>query len=78
MRLWNQALTTRRKYTIQKGEQPDVNRSKGAGHMMMLQGIAGLAVFVGLAWMASENRGQVKIKTIAMGLGLQILLALVL
>jgi len=40
--------------------------------------MAGLAVFVGLAWMASENRGQVKIKTIAIGLGLQILLAVVL
>jgi concentrative nucleoside transporter, CNT family len=46
--------------------------------MTILQGIAGLAAFVGLAWMISENRGQVKIKTIAMGLGLQLLLAIVL
>ena len=45
--------------------------------MMIFQGMAGLTVFVGLAWMISENRGQVKIKTIAMGLGLQLLLALV-
>ncbi|MCF8091757.1 MAG: nucleoside:proton symporter [Desulfotignum sp.] len=43
---------------------------------MIFQGMAGLTVFVGLAWMFSENRGQVKIKTIAMGLGLQLLLAL--
>ncbi len=43
---------------------------------MIFQGMAGLTVFVGLAWMISENRGQVKIKTIVMGLGLQLLLAL--
>ncbi|MFN2437380.1 MAG: Na+ dependent nucleoside transporter N-terminal domain-containing protein, partial [Desulfotignum sp.] len=46
--------------------------------MTIFQGIAGLVAFVGLAWIISENRGQVKIKTIAMGVGLQLLLALVL
>ena len=44
--------------------------------MTTLQGIAGLAAFVGLAWMMSENRGQVNIKSIAIGLGIQLLLAL--
>jgi len=44
--------------------------------MTTLQGIAGLAAFVGLAWMMSENRGQVNIKSIAIGLGAQLLLAL--
>jgi CNT family concentrative nucleoside transporter len=44
--------------------------------MTTLQGIAGLAAFVGLAWMMSENRGQVNIKSIVIGLGAQLLLAL--
>lgn len=44
---------------------------------MMIQGVAGLIVFIGLAWMISENRGRVNIKTIAVGLGLQFLLALI-
>lgn len=44
---------------------------------MIIQGVAGLIVFVGLAWMISENRGRVNIKTIAIGLGLQFLLALI-
>ncbi|MDT8380452.1 MAG: nucleoside transporter C-terminal domain-containing protein [Desulfotignum sp.] len=43
---------------------------------MIIQGIAGLIVFVGLAWMISENRGRVKIKTIAIGLGMQWVMAL--
>ena len=44
--------------------------------MTTLQGIAGLIVFVGLAWVISENRGRVKIKTIAIGLGMQWVIAL--
>jgi concentrative nucleoside transporter, CNT family len=44
--------------------------------MTTLQCIAGLAVFVGLAWMLCENRQQVKITTIAVGMGVQLLLAL--
>lgn len=44
--------------------------------MLIFQGMAGLAVFVGLAWMISENRSQINIKTIVIGLGLQFLLAL--
>jgi CNT family concentrative nucleoside transporter len=43
---------------------------------MIIQGVAGLAVFVGLAWIISENRGQVKIKTIVIGLGMQWVMAL--
>lgn len=46
--------------------------------MTTLQGIAGLFAFVGLAWIISENRRQVKIKTIAVGVGAQILMGLVL
>ncbi len=45
---------------------------------MGIQGIAGLAVFVLLAWLISENRRRVKGKIIAAGVGLQFLLALVL
>ncbi|WP_024336745.1 NupC/NupG family nucleoside CNT transporter [Desulfotignum balticum] len=44
---------------------------------MIIQGVAGLIVFIGLAWMISENRGRVNIKTIAVGLGFQFLLALI-
>ena len=43
--------------------------------MTTLQGIAGLIVFVGMAWMISENRGRVKIKTIVIGLGMQWVMA---
>jgi CNT family concentrative nucleoside transporter len=43
---------------------------------MIVQGIAGLIVFVGLAWMISENRGRVKIRTIAIGIGIQWVMAL--
>ncbi len=43
---------------------------------MILQGIAGLGVFVGVAWIISENRTQVKIKTIVIGLGMQWAMAL--
>jgi CNT family concentrative nucleoside transporter len=43
---------------------------------MIIQGIAGLIFFVGLAWMISENRGRVKIRTIAIGIGIQWVMAL--
>ncbi|MEX1298126.1 MAG: nucleoside transporter C-terminal domain-containing protein [Desulfotignum sp.] len=43
---------------------------------MIIQGIAGLIVFVGLAWLISENRGRVKIRTIAIGIGIQWVMAL--
>lgn len=44
----------------------------------MLQGTAGLIVLVAVAWVFSENRRQVRFKTIAIGIGLQLLLAVVL
>lgn len=45
---------------------------------MMLQGLFGLLVFVFFAWLISENRRRVSLKTILMGVLLQFLLALIL
>src|SRR5262249_34097638 len=39
-------------------------------------GILGIAVILGFAWLFSTNRRSIKLKTIAWGLGLQILLGL--
>jgi len=44
--------------------------------MTTFQGIAGLIAFVGLAWVISENRGRVKLKTIVTGIGMQLVIAL--
>ncbi len=43
-----------------------------------MQGIVGLLVFVLIAWLISENRRQVRIKVILVGVGLQFLLAVIL
>ncbi len=45
---------------------------------MNLQGVLGLAFLIGLAWLISENRKQVRIKTILAGLVAQFAIALVL
>ncbi len=45
---------------------------------MRLQGVAGLIVFVLIAWAFSENRKQVKIRIVIAGIFIQIILALVL
>ncbi len=45
---------------------------------MPLQGVVGLLVFVGLAWLISENRRMVSLKIILVGVGLQFILAVVL
>ena len=45
---------------------------------MMPRGVAGLAVFILLAWAMSENRRRVSVKLIAAGIGSQLLLGLVL
>ncbi|BBO72872.1 nucleoside:proton symporter [Desulfosarcina widdelii] len=45
---------------------------------MMPRGVAGLAVFILLAWAMSENRRRVSVKLIAVGIGAQLLLGLVL
>ncbi|MEN8176179.1 MAG: nucleoside transporter C-terminal domain-containing protein [Pseudomonadota bacterium] len=44
----------------------------------MFQGILGLLTLTGIAWLISENRADASWKTVATGLGLQILLALLL
>jgi len=44
----------------------------------MFQGLIGLVVIIALAWGISENRNQVQWKTALIGLGLQLVLALVL
>ncbi|MBU2522408.1 MAG: nucleoside:proton symporter [Proteobacteria bacterium] len=45
---------------------------------MIIQSMAGLVVFVILAWAMSENRKKVSIKTVATGLALQLLVGVVL
>lgn len=45
---------------------------------MLIQGILGLLVFILSAWAMSENRSKVRIKGILIGLGLQLIIALVL
>ena len=45
---------------------------------MMLQGVAGLAVFVGAAWGLSENRRRVSLRLVLVGMGAQLVIALVL
>ena len=45
---------------------------------MIIQSIAGLFVFVVLAWAMSENRKKVSIKTVGTGLALQLLVGMVL
>ena len=42
---------------------------------MHLTGIVGLAVMLGLAWLFSTNRRAIRLKTVAWGLGLQFVLA---
>jgi concentrative nucleoside transporter, CNT family len=45
---------------------------------MVFQGLAGLVVFVLLAWLMSENRKQVSLKLIIVGIGTQLIIALIL
>ncbi len=45
---------------------------------MALQGLAGLVVFLLLAWMMGENRKQVSMKTVAVGIGAQLIVGLIL
>ncbi|MFZ5563712.1 MAG: NupC/NupG family nucleoside CNT transporter [Thermodesulfobacteriota bacterium] len=44
----------------------------------MLQSVLGLAVFAALAWLISENRSAVRLKTVAVGIGLQLILGVIL
>jgi CNT family concentrative nucleoside transporter len=44
---------------------------------MIWQGVLGIFVFLGVAWLFSENRSEVKKRDIALGLGLQIGLAII-
>ena len=45
---------------------------------MPLQGVFGLLAFIFLAWLISENRREVRLKTILAGVGLQLVLAFLL
>ncbi|MBW1898922.1 MAG: nucleoside:proton symporter, partial [Deltaproteobacteria bacterium] len=45
---------------------------------MALQSISGLLVFTVFAWMLSENRKQVRIRTVVTGITIQIVIGLVL
>ena len=45
---------------------------------MLFQGLSGLAVFVLLAWLMSENRKQISFKTVVVGLGAQLITGLIL
>lgn len=45
---------------------------------MILQGIAGLAVFTGIAWLVSENRKKVRLIVIIVGVGIQLAVGFIL
>lgn len=45
---------------------------------MIFQSIAGLLILIGMAWVISEKRSRVRIKTVITGVSLQLLLAVVL
>lgn len=45
---------------------------------MVIQGIAGLVVFALIAWAISENRKQVRLKPVIIGLTIQLALGAVL
>jgi len=45
---------------------------------MVIQSVLGLVVFVFIAWILSENRHQVKLATIVMGIGIQLMLGIIL
>jgi CNT family concentrative nucleoside transporter len=45
---------------------------------MILQGSAGLVVFLFLAWMMGENRRQISLKRVAVGIGVQLITGLIL
>jgi CNT family concentrative nucleoside transporter len=46
--------------------------------MTAIQGILGLICFAGLAWLTSENRREVRLKLVLIGLGLQLVIGLAL
>jgi CNT family concentrative nucleoside transporter len=45
---------------------------------MLFQGIAGLAVFTGIAWLVSENRKKVRLIVIIVGIGMQLAVGFIL
>jgi CNT family concentrative nucleoside transporter len=45
---------------------------------LIVQSVLGLVVFVGIAWLLSENRRKIVIRTVVVGLALQLVLAVVL
>jgi CNT family concentrative nucleoside transporter len=44
----------------------------------MIQGSLGLLAFIGIAWLLSENKKNISIRMVAVGLGIQILLGVLL
>ena len=62
------------------GLDPELSnrRLDDTGGSMVFQGLAGLAVFVLLAWLMSENRKQVSLKLIGIGIGVQLIIGLIL
>ena len=45
---------------------------------MVIQSIAGLVVFAGVAWLISENRLRVRITTVLAGIAIQLAVAFIL
>ena len=45
---------------------------------MIIQSVAGLFVFSGIAWLISENRTQVKIKLVIAGIAIQLVIGFIL
>ena len=59
--------------------QPEPKRDKlNERQKMMIQSIAGLLAFAGIAWLLSENRKQVKLNKVVTGILLQLLVGLIL
>lgn len=46
--------------------------------MMIVQSIAGLLVFAGVAWLISENRRKVSVKTVIAGIAIQLIVGIIL
>jgi CNT family concentrative nucleoside transporter len=59
--------------------QPEPKRDKlNERQKMIIQSIAGLLAFAGIAWLLSENRKQVKLNKVVTGILLQLLVGLIL
>lgn len=52
--------------------------SRGKGQSMVVQSVAGVLVFTGIAWLISENRTKVRLKIVIAGIFIQLAVGLIL